>query len=118
MLCFHPRISPFQTTISYRLLPPHSILCCLRKLRKLLKSGGKTYDQYEKAHYRRTDGSHPRSRPYTPVIATEAPAIRVSSYKGNTLEVGERSGLIIGPSGTEYTASNRARGAREQNTNA
>ncbi len=53
-----------------------------------------------------------------PAIATEAPTIRVSSYKGSTLEVGERSGLIIGPSGTEYTASNSARGAREQNTNA
>ena len=40
-----------------------------------------------------------------PATATAAPAesIRISSYKGNTLEVGERSGLIIGPSGTEYT---------------
>ena len=40
-----------------------------------------------------------------PAIAVEAPAIRVSSYKGSTLEVGERSGLIIGPSGTEYTVT-------------
>ena len=40
-----------------------------------------------------------------PATATAAPAesIRISSYKGNILEVGERSGLIIGPSGTEYT---------------
>ena len=38
-----------------------------------------------------------------PAIAVETPAIRVSSYKGSTLEVGERSGLIIGPSGTDYT---------------
>lgn len=37
--------------------------------------------------------------------AAEAPAIRVSSYKGSTLEVGERSGLIIGPSDTEYTVT-------------
>ena len=37
--------------------------------------------------------------------AAEAPAIRVSSYKGSTLEVGERSGLIIGPSRTEYTVT-------------
>lgn len=37
--------------------------------------------------------------------AAEAPAIRVSSYKGSTLEVGQRSGLIIGPSGTEYTVT-------------
>ena len=37
--------------------------------------------------------------------AAEAPAIRVSSYKGSTLEVGARSGLIIGPSGTEYTVT-------------
>ncbi|MDE7054642.1 MAG: CAP domain-containing protein [Oscillospiraceae bacterium] len=36
-------------------------------------------------------------------MAIETPAIRVSSYKGNTLEVGERSGLIIGPSGADYT---------------
>ena len=35
-----------------------------------------------------------------PAIAAEAPSIRVSSYKGSTLEVEERSGLIIGPSGT------------------
>ena len=37
--------------------------------------------------------------------AAETPVIRVSSYKGSTLEVGERSGLIIGPSGTEYTVT-------------
>ena len=36
-----------------------------------------------------------------PAVA-EAPAIRVSSYKGSTLEVGERSSLIIGPGDTEY----------------
>ena len=40
-----------------------------------------------------------------PGAAAEAPAIRVSSYKGSTLEVGERSGLIIGPSRTEYTVT-------------
>ena len=40
-----------------------------------------------------------------PAQAVEAPPIRVSSYKGNTLEVGERSGLIIGPSGVEYTVT-------------
>ena len=40
-----------------------------------------------------------------PATAAEAPPIRVSSYKGSTLEVGERSGLIIGPSGTEYTVT-------------
>ncbi|NBI11550.1 CAP domain-containing protein [Colidextribacter sp. OB.20] len=38
-------------------------------------------------------------------IAAEAPSIRVSSYKGSTLEVGERSGLIIGPSGADYTVT-------------
>ena len=32
------------------------------------------------------------------------PEIRVGSYKGNTLEAGERSCLIIGPVGPEYTA--------------
>ena len=29
----------------------------------------------------------------------------MSSYKGSTLEVGERSGLIIGPSGIDYTVT-------------
>ena len=37
--------------------------------------------------------------------ALPASAVRVSSYKGNTLAVGERSGLIIGPSGTDYTVT-------------
>ena len=42
-----------------------------------------------------------------PAAAAEAPnePIRVSSYKGSTLEVGERSGLIIGPSGTDYSVT-------------
>ena len=40
-----------------------------------------------------------------PTMAAEATdePVRVSSYKGDTLEVGERSGLIIGPSGADYT---------------
>ena len=41
-----------------------------------------------------------------PAQAADPPdAIRVSSYKGSTLVVGERSGLIIGPSGTDYTVT-------------
>ena len=42
-----------------------------------------------------------------PAMAAETPdkPVRVSSYKGSTLKVGERSGLIIGPSGTEYTVT-------------
>ena len=42
-----------------------------------------------------------------PAMATETPdkSVRVSSYKGSTLEVGDRSGLIIGPSGTDYTVT-------------
>ena len=42
-----------------------------------------------------------------PATAAEVPdePIRVSSYKGSTLEVGERSGLIIGPSGIDYTVT-------------
>ena len=45
-----------------------------------------------------------------PAMATETPdkSVRVSSYKGSILEVGERSGLIIGPSGTEYTVTSNA----------
>ncbi len=41
----------------------------------------------------------------TMAAETSGESIRVSSYKGSTLEVGERSGLIIGPSGTEYTVT-------------
>ena len=42
-----------------------------------------------------------------PAMAAETPdkSVRVSSYKGSTLKVGERSGLIIGPSGTEYAVT-------------
>ena len=40
-----------------------------------------------------------------PAMAAEAPAIRVSSYKGSTLEVGERGGIIIGPSGMDYSVT-------------
>ena len=41
-----------------------------------------------------------------PAQAADFPdTIRVSSYKGSTLEVGERSGLIIGPSGIDYTVT-------------
>ena len=44
-----------------------------------------------------------------PAQAADFPdTIRVSSYKGSTLEVGERSGLIIGPSGAEYTVTSSA----------
>lgn len=32
-------------------------------------------------------------------------SIRVSSYKGSTLDVGARSGLMISPGGTEYTVT-------------
>ena len=38
-----------------------------------------------------------------PATTAETPTVRVSSYKGSALEMGERSGLIIGPSGTDYT---------------
>ena len=43
-----------------------------------------------------------------PAQAAETQPIRVNSYKGSTLEVGERSGLIIGPSGAEYTVTSSA----------
>ena len=42
--------------------------------------------------------------PATATVASDE-SIRVSSYKGSTLEVGDRSGLIIGPSGTDYTVT-------------
>ena len=42
-----------------------------------------------------------------PAMAAKAPdeSVRMSSYKGSTLEVGERSGLIIGPSDASYTVT-------------
>ncbi len=40
-----------------------------------------------------------------PTTAAETQPIRVSSYKGSALEVGERSGLIIGPSGMGYVVT-------------
>ena len=42
-----------------------------------------------------------------PAMAAETPdkPVRVSSYKGSTLKAGERSGLIIGPSGAGYTVT-------------
>ena len=42
-----------------------------------------------------------------PAMAAETPdkSVRVSSYKGSTLKEGECSGLIIGPSGTEYAVT-------------
>ena len=43
-----------------------------------------------------------------PAQAAETVPIRVNSYKGSTLEVGERSGLMIAPGGTEYTVTSSA----------
>ena len=43
-----------------------------------------------------------------PAQAAETQPIRVNSYKGSALEAGERSGLIIGPSGAEYTVTSSA----------
>lgn len=46
--------------------------------------------------------------PYTgeaPAQTLPAGGISVSSYKGNTLKLGDRSGLIIGPSGSVYTVT-------------
>lgn len=48
------------------------------------------------------------SAPYTGEAPAQAPvkeAIRVSSYKGSVLKVGDRSGLVIGPSGKTYTVT-------------
>lgn len=47
--------------------------------------------------------------PYTGVAPVQqvpsAESLRVSSYKGNTLQAGERSMLLIGPSGRSYTVA-------------
>lgn len=54
--------------------------------------------------------------PARAAVLTET--VRIGSYKGNSLEVGERSGLIIGPGGAEYnvTSSNPDTVAVEQIT--
>ena len=39
-----------------------------------------------------------------PALAADG-GVRVGSYKGNVLEVGERSALVIGPSGPAYSAA-------------
>ena len=44
----------------------------------------------------------------TMAAETSGESIRVSSYKGSALEMGERSGLIIGPSGADYTVISSA----------
>ena len=44
----------------------------------------------------------------TMAAETSGEPIRVSSYKGSILEMGERSGLIIGPSGADYTVISSA----------
>lgn len=40
-----------------------------------------------------------------PALAANTQSIRVGSYKGTTLAVGERSSLMIGPSGPMYTVT-------------
>ena len=81
MLCFYPRISPLQISISYRLLPPHSVLCCLRKPHKTLKSGGNANDQHKKAHRYRTDSSHPHNCLHCPCHGSGDP-----DYPGEQLQ--------------------------------
>ena len=41
-------------------------------------------------------------------LTIPAETVRIGSYKGNLLEVGERSGLIIGPGGAEYNVTSSA----------
>ena len=41
-------------------------------------------------------------------IEASAKSIQINSYKGSTLGGGERSSLIIGPSGAEYTVTSSA----------
>lgn len=45
-----------------------------------------------------------------PVLSTVQNQVALSSYKGSTLEVGERSSLIIGPSGMEYAVTSSSAG--------
>ena len=47
-----------------------------------------------------------------PARAAEDQPIRVGSYKGTMLEVGERSGLVIGPGGSACTVTS-SRGNRD-----
>ena len=101
-LDFYPCISPF-IPIDFRLLFRYCVTC-------------ETYTKYRNQEEKQMTSTKKRIAAVltagilttalaVPATATEALAIQVSSYKGSTLEVGERSGLIIGPSGTDYTLS-------------
>ena len=67
----------------------------------------KTYDKHKKCISAALTAATLTIGFTIPTMAAEAPdkPVRVCSYKGSTLEVGERSGLIIGPSGTDYTVT-------------
>lgn len=55
------------------------------------------------------DGVHiDTSSPYTGAAPEDAPALAIGSYKGSTLTVGERSGLIISRCGADTTVSSSA----------
>ncbi len=81
-------------------------MCWLPRVPKNTEYGRKKYDQHEKYIAALVATTLTVTLTF-PAATAEAPAtpIRISSYKGSTLEIGERSGLIIGPSGTEYTVT-------------
>lgn len=79
----------------------------LQKSHKILKSGGNANDQHEKRIAATLTVATLTIGLTIPATAADmfGESIRVSSYKGTTLKVGERSGLIIGPSGMDYTVT-------------
>ncbi len=101
-LAFHLCISPF-IPIDFRLLFRYRVAC-----ESPIKYRNQEEKQMTSIKKRTTVALTAAILATTlaiPATAAEAPPIRVGSYKGSTLEVGERSGLIIGPSGTDYTVT-------------
>ena len=101
-LAFHLCISPF-IPIDFRLLFRYRVAC-----ESPIKYRNQEEKQMTSIKKRTTVALTAAILATTlaiPATAAEAPPIRVGSYKGSTLEVGERSGLIIGPGGTDYTVT-------------
>ena len=104
MLRFDMLISLFLFFFSIDFCPLIRYCVGCQGYQKILNTGGKSMTSMKK-RIAATLTATILAAALTVPAAAEAPAIRVSSYKGSTLEVGERSGLIIGPSDTEYTVT-------------
>jgi hypothetical protein len=107
MLRFDMLISLFLFFFSIDFCPLIRYCVGCKEHKKTLNAGGKSMTSMKK-RIAATLMATILATALTVPASAEPPAIRLSSYKGSTLEVGERSGLIVGPSGTEYTVTSSA----------